>query len=81
MHIIVAKAIADKIAAANGATSSADLDFIAWHGITPEKMAAGVSEMKTENKVQSVVYNLAGQRLKSLQKGLNIVKGKKILVK
>ena len=81
LYIIVTKAIADKIAAANGATSSADLDFIAWHGITPEKMAAGVSEMKTENKVQSVVYNLAGQRLKSLQKGLNIVKGKKILVK
>ena len=72
--------IAD-IAAANGATDHADLDFIAWHGITPEKIAAGISEMKCDNKFQPVVHNLAGQRLSGLQKGLNIVDGKKILVK
>lgn len=81
LYFSLTTAIADKIAAANGATDHADLDFIAWHGITPEKIAAGISEMKCDNKFQSVVHNLAGQRLSGLQKGLNIVDGKKILVK
>jgi hypothetical protein len=35
LYYALTTAIADKIAAANGATGSADLDFIAWHGVTP----------------------------------------------
>jgi hypothetical protein len=30
---------------------------------------------------EPVIYNLSGQRLNSLQKGINIVNGKKVLVK
>ena len=40
-------------------------------------------ESITSNKVESrpSIYNLQGQRLNSLQKGLNIVNGQKIFVK
>ena len=33
------------------------------------------------NNAKSAIYNLAGQRINALQKGLNIVDGKKVLVK
>ena len=38
---------------------------------------AGVSEKASQN----AIFNVAGQQVKSLQKGLNIVDGKKVLVK
>ena len=38
---------------------------------------AGVSEKASQN----AIFNIAGQQVKSLQKGLNIVDGKKVLVK
>lgn len=44
----------------------------------------GINEVKnSEPKVQggNVIYNIAGQRLSKMQKGINIVNGKKILVK
>ena len=43
----------------------------------------GINEIEsTEPKVQMTsIYNLAGQRLEKLQKGINIVNGKKVLVK
>lgn len=42
----------------------------------------GISEVqRTETKTGVMIYNLAGQRLEKLQKGINIVNGKKILVK
>lgn len=82
LYILVTEPIADKIAAANGATGHADLDFIAWHGITPdEAAAAGISEASVASPAKSVIYNLSGQRLSNLQRGLNIVNGKKIVVK
>ena len=37
--------------------------------------------MKDEELNEGVVYNLAGQRLQKMQKGINIVKGKKIAIK
>ena len=37
-------------------------------------------QMRTENG-QSAIYNLAGQRLQKMQRGINIVNGKKVLVK
>ena len=82
LHIIVTEAIADKIAAANGATSHSDLSFITWHGITPEQMATGVDCIQVKaDALQKAIFNLQGQKLTRLQKGLNIVNGKKILVK
>ena len=42
--------------------------------------ATGIAEV--ENAVENrVIYNLAGQRLQKMQKGINIVNGKKILIK
>ena len=81
LYITVTEAIADKIAAANGATDHTDLDFIEWHGVMPA-IANGIRE--TEGMAasrQQVVYNLQGMRLAEPQKGLNIVNGKKIVVK
>lgn len=37
-------------------------------------------QLRTENG-QSAIYNLAGQRLQKMQRGINIVNGKKVLVK
>jgi hypothetical protein len=41
----------------------------------------GIKETRNEdnNKIINSVYNLAGQRLDKMQKGINIVKGKKVL--
>ena len=42
----------------------------------------GIVEVINKTKeVRSNIYNLQGQRLSSLQKGLNIVNGQKIFVK
>ena len=42
----------------------------------------GINEVKSaEPEVQTGIYNLAGQRLEKMQKGINIVGGKKIFVK
>ena len=50
---------------------------IAWL-IDPD----GISDIKADKKVEDdKVYNLAGQRLNKLQKGINIINSKKILVK
>ena len=47
-----------------------------------EDVATAVSEVKNEGvKSEKSIYNLAGQRMSRLQKGLNIVSGKKVLVK
>ena len=57
------------------------------HGIVildDDGIYTGINEVKNlEPKTQgdNVIYNLAGQRLSKMQKGINIVNGKKILVK
>ena len=43
--------------------------------------ADGIVEMTSDELQLTNVYNLAGQRLQKLQKGVNIVNGKKVLVK
>ena len=50
----------------------------AYTNIDPD----GISDIPaTEQPTYVGIYNLAGQRLEKLQKGINIVNGKKILVK
>ena len=44
-------------------------------------IAQNDDEQATEREGQQSIYNLAGQRIGKLQKGVNIVNGKKILVK
>lgn len=41
----------------------------------------GVADIRTNAQQRGTVYNLAGQRLQGLQKGLNIVDGKKVVLK
>ena len=81
LYYAITTDIAKKIAAANGATSDADLDFIQWHGITPDQIVAGINEVKAVSSVQQGIYNLQGQKLTRLQKGINIVNGRKVVIK
>ena len=47
-----------------------------------EAQTTGIEEVKSEQKdVRNKIYNLQGQRLNTLQKGLNIVNGRKVYVK
>ena len=42
--------------------------------------ATGISEVESSKlKVESPIYNIAGQRLQKTQKGINIINGKKVL--
>jgi len=40
-----------------------------------------INDIQITNAKSTAIYNLAGQRINTLQKGLNIVGGKKVLVK
>ena len=40
-----------------------------------------ITEIRNNKEIKTEIYNLQGQRLRSLQKGLNIVNGQKIYVK
>ncbi len=46
-----------------------------------DETATGIRSMVTEKQTSDAIYNLQGVRLDKLQKGLNIVDGKKIYVK
>lgn len=81
VYYTISTQIADKIAQANGATDNTDLDFIQWHGITPEQIASGIYEVQTVSATREGIYNLQGVRLNQLQKGLNIVNGKKVVIR
>ncbi len=79
MYYAISEAIADKIAAKNGATDHTNLEFIAWHGAEP--VPTGITNVNAANAENMVIYNLQGVRLNQLQKGLNIVNGKKVVMK
>ncbi len=46
-----------------------------------EDNSTGIADLNEVKGSDNAVYNLAGQRLQKMQKGINIVNGKKILVK
>ena len=47
-----------------------------------DTLATGIEEVRCKTEeVRNAIYNLQGQRISSLQKGLNIVNGKKVYVK
>ena len=47
-----------------------------------DTIITGIVEVKSKNfEVRDGIYNLQGQRISSLQKGLNIVNGRKVLMK
>ena len=53
------------------------IDMILWD----EETATPISTVKPAKAPVKAIFNLAGQQIKSLQKGLNIVDGKKVYVK
>ena len=67
LYYAITTAIADKIAAANGATDNTNLDFIQWHGALPvESYELTVSTLADFNAVESgktVRLNLDGIRV------------------
>ena len=43
--------------------------------------AVGINSVKVNTEVQTGIYNIQGQRMNGLQKGINIVNGQKVIVK
>ena len=41
--------------------------------------ATGISDVNVNLNEDNAIYNIAGQRLQKMQKGINIVNGKKVL--
>ena len=50
-------------------------------GFSFNDVVDGIQAVETEKAKNDVIYNLAGQRVSKMQKGLYIVNGKKVLVK
>ena len=48
--------------------------------VDEDDIPTGISAFKAE-KASKAIYNVAGQQIKALQKGLNIVNGEKVYVK
>lgn len=70
----------DKVTLTNQASAQARIKTIAVTYIDTSKVD-GVSLTSASGQEKTVIYNLAGQRLGKMQKGINIVGGKKIAVK
>jgi hypothetical protein len=50
---------------------------IVWYDLT----ATGITSLPADDFRNPVIYNLSGQRLQAPQKGVNIINGKKVLIK
>ena len=48
---------------------------------TEDDLITGVESIDSKQQTTEEIYNLAGQRLGKTQKGINIVNGRKVLVK
>ena len=46
-----------------------------------DELITGVASPKSSPEGNDFIYNLAGQRLSKTQKGVNIVGGRKVLIK
>ena len=44
-----------------------------------ENDPTAISDVKAETNADGVIYNIAGQRMSKLAKGINIVNGKKVI--
>ncbi len=53
----------------------------AFYGFDDDDDPTGISLTPVLSEGEGVVYNLAGQRIQKMQKGINIVNGKKVMVK
>jgi len=58
-----------------------DFQLFYLGGDLDKKPDTGIKDVIANNAKSAAIYNLAGQRINALQKGLNIVGGKKVFVK
>lgn len=80
LYFPVTEAIADKIAAANGATNHTDLEFIAWHGALPKHVIQGIETVQIQSAKENVIFDLQGRRVNGTpRQGLYIMNGKKVM--
>ena len=52
-----------------------------YPGYFTYKKPTGIQGIKSENRISSVIYNLSGKKLAAPQKGINIINGKKFIIK
>lgn len=82
LYLTLTDQIGNRIFAANGVDSWDNLEFIPWHGSTPDDAAAGIRQTITATtNANAPVYNLSGQRVRVAGKGIYIQNGKKFVVK
>lgn len=79
--VTITDAIGARIFAANGAASWDDLEFIPWHGSTPEQAAANVQGITILSDSNGTIYDLLGRRVVKPLKGIYVKDGKKIIIK
>ena len=59
-------------------------DVYNWYDLTIniyDEVPTSIASVKNNAKQDNVMYNLAGQRIEKLQRGINIVNGKKVVIK
>lgn len=54
---------------------------LTYFGTESQKDPSAIDEIAAESHISSGIYNLSGQRIQFLRKGINIIDGKKIFVK
>ena len=85
------QAVARKVASVEGGrkvlmdTNNSSVDFEVLSNVEPrvygEGVVTGIQDNNREPITNNRYYNLQGQRMNSVQKGLNIINGKKVMVK
>lgn len=79
--ITITDAIGERIFAANGAASWDELEFIPWHGSTPEQAAANVQGIAVQPVSNGAIYDLQGRRVIKPLNGIYVKDGKKMIIK
>lgn len=79
--VTITDAIGARIFAANGAASWDELEFIPWHGATPEQAAASVQGITIQPVSNGAIYDLQGRRVVKPLKGIYVKDGKKMIIK
>lgn len=77
IYYVISDAIADKIAAANGAVNHNDLEFIQWHGAQPtaaayEVVANSVAEFNAVENGKTVRFNFNNARINAFNPLFNL---------
>lgn len=67
-----------KLSIAQGGSGTAGIDYLY---IVKTGVYVGITNVESADAEANAIYNLQGQRLQKAQKGLNIIGGKKVLVK